>query len=284
MKHKIKRWGKYYKISAVFSLLLFFPFHLAISAPLSVHYLDSTAHELVHVWEKYESIPAGVTLEGEGNGIPLIRNIRYDAGTNSFILNHGLRYPSPVSESELREIAASLAREDKLGFSAERGGIIYGALPHNGLVAESLKKMDLHLGTRASAKKNRQATKEGTAIHFSFGEYRFAASAGRLRLEHSELQIRLFPIMRRTNRQGFFIPDIQALRNNKIEPEYEKNILTMIDDFHRNPADEAVKKVVRYGEVAAFLRTLKSNGENLNNVMQSLDSQLQAALLIARSA
>ncbi len=254
--------------SILFSFFVLIAGFPAAAAPLTAQYVPLDEGQVTGVMTRYGSVPGGVTLEGSGSGIPALHHVRYDPAANVFILNESLRYSSPVGHAELREIAQALEKDNSLGFSLGRHEKIFGALPSGGSVAEALKGLDILLGKAVFQNKPPQlyfdpfssAARKGTAAYFRFGDYTFQRQENELQLLNARLNISLIPLIHHTD--GTVLPDREALRTQNSEPLYESNIRYVLGRFEQF-SQPVLQKTVRCGEAAAFLRTVKSSGQNL---------------------
>jgi hypothetical protein len=255
---------------------MIFPGEVAEAFPVRASYVPSSATEIAALWTHYGSIPGGITLEGKADGLPRIRSLRYDARQNEFFLNGNLRYPCPVSAEKLREIALAIKREDSLGFTFQTKDTVYGALNSRGHIVADLKKADLYLGTRVFNPENVSCPKKATpgirnsprgdSVHFRFGNYRFIQEKGRLCVAGSQVRIALIPILRRTDARGNFLPDFQTIERVPNRMSYASQVRKLTENFSEALNCKAVERTVRYGEVAAFLRALKSQELDLSQL------------------
>ena len=231
---------------------------------------------LAQIWAAYGSFPGGITLEGSALGLPQIETIRYDENRHLFVLNEELQYRSPVGKTALRELAASLLQDDLLGYSAENKGIVYGALLHRGPVAADLQKADYLFGAAVMSDipgylNIRFKDNRGTSIHFRLHDFVFVRKGNRLRLSGSELQVQLIPITGKKSNRGTFLADREALRAGWIPAVYLRKAEKLIADLDWYLRCEDVKRVVRYGEIAAFLRSVKSQGFDLQTLLKGTE-------------
>ena len=114
---------------------------------VSTTYQSITQSAAQAIVGRYQSIPGGVTLEGNSPDLSFIKTVAYVKSANAFILNDDVVYLSSVNPDELSQINSALATDDKMGVSlgGENGAIIYGALPPHGSVALNLKLTDKFL-------------------------------------------------------------------------------------------------------------------------------------------
>lgn len=241
-------------------------------------YTPADSKDLQRVWRTYGSIPGGIALEGPAAGFPDVRQTAYDSSQNMFILNDGTRYRVPVSRGELRELAEAIKKEDVLGFSFQRDGKVYGALAPKGTVAETLKLADADLARKIFGPSPAPGQGKGTSVFFRFQNYRFAETGGYLKPEGAEIKISLIPVLRRTDEKGNYLPDFETLKSGNVPPGYRARAQEMVRYLKDDPEDlKFVRKIVRYGEVAAFLRTLKSQRTNLDDLLSSIQSSREVA-------
>lgn len=225
----------------------------SITQPL---YTPADAKEVRQVLDTYGAIPGGITLEGTAAGFPAVQNAVYDRSQNTFILNEQIRYMPPVSPAELQEIALAVQKEDRLGFGFQREAKVYGALEPAGLVARTLQSADMALGRRILGLPAPEKEK-GTSVLFRLENYRFSVVSGFLRPESSDINIMLVPVLSGTDANGNFLPDFEALKSGMFAVDYLGRAQGLVEYIKTRNEFGSVAKAVRYGEVAAFLRSLK---------------------------
>ncbi len=241
-----------------------------------VSYSTANPQEIERMWSYYGAVPGGITLEGTAHGFPDVRQATYNPAENAFILNKGLRYASPVSRAELREIVEALEKEGRLGVGFQQHARIYGALRPGGEVAEALKAADLVLGRKILGLPS-PFKEKGTGVYFRLDEFRFAENAGELKPESSAVRIMLVPLLRETDENGNFLPDYETL-NSGLEQEKLLRARELARQLEEDPG--IMEKIIRYGEVAAFLRALKAQNMDFN----TLTNRIKGRQIIAASA
>ena len=187
---------------------------------MSTTYQSITQSAAQAIVGRYQSIPGGVTLEGNSPDLSFIKTVAYVKSANAFILNDDVVYLSSVNPDELSQINSALATDDKMGVSlgGENGAIIYGALPPHGSVALNLKLTDKFLGAVAFGNpivlwgyKSAPGYREGSAfsnlaVYFNFHDFRFSEeSSGELKtVAHCARHNPCSTIVKQSKKRRFF--------------------------------------------------------------------------------
>ncbi len=227
----------------------------------------------------YGSLPKGVLLEGVAEGFESLRTLAYDRSKNCLIVNGRARYPLPVTRARFREIVLALQRDDRLGVSIVLGerDIVYGALEKASSIARHMRQTDLFLiavvfgwierlgGTSLPAAYTPRQAEGGrpTVCYHTFTDYRFRKLGDTYRLANVDLRTTLVPMGAGRAADGGYVPDWEALRQNRFDPTYRANadhVQQYEDAYLRLPA---VRQTARCGEAAAVIRYLKRSGVNL---------------------
>lgn len=255
------------------------------SFKMAALYDRATIENVSRILKKYKSIPGGVTLEGTGKGLPMIQELRYNAETNSFLINNQLSFANPVSRLEMREIIDALQANDLIGVSLGTKSIVYGALEDGSLPCVYLKLADHFLGAIVFANHRwilHQAFPEGYrpqpnlvtghfyTVYFNFSDFEFKTNGNMLEPASSRLSITLVPLTAQSDGMGGYLPDFTKIKEGVFPREYEDNILHIAENSTHYQADKRVHRVNQYGLAVAFVRSLKESGVSLEDLAGKL--------------
>lgn len=267
---------------------LFNPTNLPVGmGPLHIYasYERATVENVKQIVGKYKSVPGGITLEGAGAGLPDIQQIQYDAGTNSFLINGGIKYENPVSRFEMKSLLKALSQDDLMGVSLGDEDIIYGSLPQGSLPSIYMKLLDHFLGCVVFANnrwlythafpenyrpKQNFSAGDYYAVYFNFKDYQFSLENNQIKALNSRLAITLIPLTNQKDDKGGYIPDYMRIAAGMIPSEYEDNIHHVVKNMNYYQNEMRLQKVDAYGQAAAFVRALKEQGQSLNSLAESL--------------
>jgi hypothetical protein len=229
---------------------------------------------------QYKSIPGGVTLEGGSADLSFIKSVKYLPEANAFVLNDDIVYLNPVAASEFSEIHRALATDDRMGVSLTSGlAIVYGSLSSRSDVATNLELADRFLGDIAFGARRitsgyvfapgyegKSATANGNlAVYFNIHDFHFLESAdGRLSRSGTSLDTTLVPLAAAAGSDGGHLPDADRIKKGDIPPEYVANLRHLQANIGYYARERIIRTAIAYGEAASFVRSLKSNGVNLD--------------------
>lgn len=248
-------------------------------------YERATVENVKNIVSKYKSVPGGITLEGVGAGLPNIRQIRYDSATNSFLINEAVKYENPVSRFEMKSLLKALSQDDLMGVSLGDEDIIYGSLSEGSLPSIYMKLLDHFLGCVVFANnswlythafpgnyrpKQNFSASDYYAVYFNFKDYQFSVENGQIKSANSRLSITLIPLTNQKDGKGGYIPDYTRIAMGLIPGEYEDNIHHIVTNMNYYQDEMRLQKVDAYGQAAAFVRSLKEQGQSLDSLADSL--------------
>lgn len=232
------------------------------------------------IFARYQSVPGGITLEGDSSDLAFVKSAVYVARDNAIILNDDVVYRSPVSSEEFSEIYSALAKDDKLGVTiGKEQHIVFGGLPRHGTVARKLKVADRFLGaiamnngdaylpgyTFAPGYQNKFGGYSRVMGYFNFHDYRFAQSAtGELKRSNLDVSMTFIPLAAEKNAIGGNRPDLERISHNDVPADYVASMKHLQDNFGYYAREKIIRTVIAYGEVAAFLRSMKGKGITLD--------------------
>ena len=227
------------------------------------------------VMAKYKSIPGGVTLEGGTSDLAFVTSVRFMPQANAFILNDDVVYLNPISVEEFSQINDGLAKDDKLGVSLGQDGLVYGALVPDGSVAWKLKIADQFLGSIAYARRQYIADykmapgydwtyeAENCAAYFNIYDVRFTGEASR-EINRSAIKMSLTVIPLLPSTGGIPPqPDFQRIALGNVAPKTAARLQHLANNFAYYGRERIIRRMLSYGEAAAFIRAMTANGIRL---------------------
>jgi hypothetical protein len=252
------------------------------------------------VFKHYRSIPGGVVLEGKGSGIGSVKSVRYEHATHSFVLDKGrATYVSPLPPGKTALLARALAGSDKIGVSlGETAHIVFGKLPRNSDVAVDLMMVDNFLGDMVLPPQAwttgykfangfaplSEGTADNAAVFFRFKDFAFALKEGRLELAGAHFDASVVPTLNEQAPDGGYLPDFKAIATPAKFAHYETGARHVADNIGYYLGEELVRRTLAYGEVAAFLRSLKASGVDLRALARKIEASADQATLRPASA
>ena len=254
------------------------------------------AHALV---TRYNCIPGGLVMEGEGTGIGAVKSVRYEPASNSFVLDNGTTYKSPVPARERRALGRAIAGDDRVGVSLnEERHIVFGKLPTNSGPASDLKSVDNFLGDMVLPPQEwtvgykfangfqplKDPGKGGAAVFFSFTDFEFAAKEGKLTLAGAQFDARIIPVLKEQTSEGGYLPDYDKIAAATGFEPFEAGAQHVADNIGYYLTEDIVRRTMAYGEVAAFFRSLKASGIKLEPLSRKIDASLDKTGSTARTA
>jgi len=233
---------------------------------------ETMAREIV---ARYGSVPGGLLLEGESAELASVRNVRYLAKANVFILNDSIIYPNPVQQNEFTEISRAISQDDRLGISLgfPEKRMVFGKLPADGRIAMNLFVADGFLGDIVYGYKRftsgyvhapgYDSSKKPETISFYLKVlgYRFARNdAGVIVRVDTNIQTTLVPITSALAANGGPLPDFDRIRTGEIFGSNLDRLRHLNENFAYYARERILRLVLGYGEAAAFVRALKNKG------------------------
>jgi hypothetical protein len=225
-------------------------------------------------------------LEGVATGLSDIDEIAYDRKFNAFVLDGHAAYFIAIPPKTVAELCRALAENDLVGVSLGRKHLVYGAVPKNSEMAFDLKLADHFLGEIVFAQNNwtrgyqfaegftpkkSEDDFQPLAVFFRFNGIRLQVESEEVLLKESNFDVRLVPLTASSSPDGNLVADEEAVRERRIPPEFEFNASHLAGHMDRYRREQIVRRAFAYAEVAAFLRWLKGQGADL----QELASQIE---------
>jgi hypothetical protein len=255
------------------------------------------AHKIVR---HYRSIPGGLVLEGNGIGIDRVKNVSYEPASNTFVLDDNRAvYSSPVSAQNAALLARAIARDDRIGVSLnDERHIVFGKLPASADLAADLKSVDNFLGDMVLPPQEwtvgykfangfepmKDPGKGGAAVFFRFRDFEFAVKEGKLTPTGAEFDARIVPILKQQTSIGGYLPDYQAIDAASGYEPYEAGARHVAENIGYYLSEDIVHRAMAYGEAAAFFRSLKASGINLDKLSRKIDASIEKAASPSRTA
>ena len=254
------------------------------------------AHKLVR---HYRSIPGGLVMEGEGTGIGAVKSVRYQPASNTFVLDNGTTYASPVPARSAALLARAIAGDDRLGVSLnDERHIVFGKVPVDSSLASDLKSVDNFFGDMVLPPQEwtfgykfangfqpmKDPGKGGAAVFFSFKDFEFATKEGKLTLTGAQFDARIVPVLKEQTSEGGYLPDYDKIAAATGFEPFEAGAQHVADNIDYYLKEDIVRRAMAYGEVAAFFRSLKASGVKLEALSRKIDASLDKTASSVRTA
>jgi hypothetical protein len=248
-------------------------------------YAPPTRENALQQIKNYGTIPGGVLLEGAIAGLPPITAARFVLAANEILLNGRIRYTLPVPKSEVADIFAAVARDDRIGVSLP--GVftvslneIYGALPAASWVARDLTLADAFfgsivfrdnqgwLGSYQLAPGHVREENPTVSVSVNFTIYGFEAEIreNRLLVPRSRFTVTFVPHETGPNGEAVPLASPEKAMSAKLAAAGQ-HVADNIAYYRREPI---VDLAFQYGEVAALARKLREGGANLAEIAASI--------------
>lgn len=235
---------------------------------------------------------AGIVLEDAAEGLGPIKTAVYkkvEGKGQTFrmiLLDDRIAYFPPIPMHLVCVLCRSLAKDDRAGVSLGAVEIVYGAVPKDSQIATDLKLADKFLADIVFARNDWSAGYKlaggyvprpdpapgDLAVFMKLKGVRFNIDDDQLVLSGERFEDTLVPLVKEKTKEGGNLPDFGAIRAGKLSPQFAANATHVADNFDYYRKEPVIKQVYRYGEVAAFLRTLKENHVDLRRLADSIDA------------
>jgi hypothetical protein len=216
-------------------------------------------------------------LEGEGQDLSFVTKVVYVESSNAFILNDDIVYLNPVSRDDLKELNEALNKDDRLGVSI--GGdqsTVFGAIAPFGSIARKLRVADRFLvaiavnnleyipGYKYASGYRPKAGQGRIVVFFRLHDFRYTQSSeGELKRSNVKISSTIVPLSMEKKGQGF-LPDSDRISRGEIDGGYVQNLKHLDDNIDYYAQEKAVRIALAYGEVAAFIRSMRAKGLKLD--------------------
>ena len=254
------------------------------------------AHKLLR---HYGSIPGGLVLEGTATGIDGVKSVRYEPASNTFMLDEGRTYASPVSAQSAALLARAIARDDRIGVSLnEEKHIVFGKVPASSELAADLKSVDNFLGDMVLPPQEwtvgykfangfepmREPGIGNAAVFFRFDGFEFALKEGKLALTGAAFDARIVPVLKKQMSNGGYLPDYEKISAATGYAPYEAGARHVAENISYYLGEDIVRRTMAYGEVAALFRNLKASGINLEKLGRQIEASIDKPAAPSRTA
>lgn len=250
------------------------------------NYQDTTVVDAHSFVGTYGGIPGGgVVLEGVADGLDSIEEIGYHHKFNAFVLDGRAVYFLPIPPPAVAILCRAIARKDQVGVSLGKTQLVYG-IPKSSRVASDLKLADHFLGDIVFATNDwsrgyhfaddfTPSTGKWSpiAVFFRFGDFKFGIQQQEVVLTRANLRVTLVPLSNETAADGNLLPDEDAIRRGDVSSQLKSNAQHIADNIAYYRREQIINRAFAYGEVAAFLRWLKSEGTDLQELAAQIDGQ-----------
>jgi len=259
------------------------------TTPLFQHYGTTSVENARYLVRQLGSVPGGVLLEGSAIGLGSIESLTYDAKFNAFVLDNRGVYFVKVPPHSIAVLCRAIAQDDRVGVSLVGARhIVYGAVPKASDVAGELMLADRFLGDLAFGArdwasgykfalnyepKQSQSSFSGTAL-FYFSGFEFGIVGNEIRVTSERFNDTLIPIIARRAEDGGALPDEMAIENGTLPVEYVMNLQHLASNISYYRRERIIDDTFSYGELAAFIRGLKTEGVNLIELADAIDGEL----------
>lgn len=233
------------------------------------------------IMSKYKTIPGGIMLEGGAANLGAVRTAKYSATLNTLVLNDTILYPVPIPHEEFRDIVTAVAKDDRVGVSLLRSGIVMGKLPTASPVVANMYLADRFLGALsmggislgfvrgyqfAPGYRGTERLAIGTplTVTFTVSECRFDVDdLGRLYRSDIRLASTLIPTILSPTESR---PDYARIERGDVPQEFVANLQHIAENFPYYANERIVRTTFAYAEVAALARGLRNNGVKLEKL------------------
>jgi hypothetical protein len=250
-------------------------------------YKPPTVKEAQQTTNDYGSIPGGIVLEGVASGLGEIDGLRYDSRFNAFILNDRSVYFVKVPPKTVALMCRAIAQDEKerVGVSLGQVDLVYGKVPTDSDLAWDLKIADHFLGDIVFAQNDwtrgyrfadgftPEPPKEESyrvAVFFKFNGFQFQTRQEEILLTRANFDAQILPLSESLSPEGGHLPDVDAISQGRIPQQFELNARHVAEHIAYYRRERIVDKVFVYGEVAAFIRSLKQAGFDLEALADNI--------------
>jgi hypothetical protein len=232
--------------------------------------------------DKYGGQPGGgVVLEDTATGLASISELGYDRQFNALVFDGRAVYFIRIPPGIFAELCRALARDDRVGVSLGQRRLVYGAVPRSSDLALDLTLADRFLGDIVFARDDWAAgyrfaggyapraqtgPVSDIAVFFRFRGYGFELRGNEVVPTRGRVDVSLVPLSRQTAADGNLMPDFDAIDAGNLPAQYEANARHLADNMPHYRREQIVQRTFVYGEVAALLRRLRSEGVDLEEL------------------
>ena len=245
-----------------------------------------TAADATRFVSTFGSVPTGMVLEGTASDIGAIDDVQYDAILNALVLNNQTVYFSPVAPQSFASLCRAIDQDDRIGVALGAVEITYGKLQQDSQVAVDLKLADNFLGNITFAQSywlpqnypladgyqmQFDPSPSATAVTFEFKDFRFETAQHVVQGSGTNFEVRLIPTSDQPAPDGGALPNYNAIAQGTTSPQFENNARNVAQNINYYRREPFVDNAFRYGEAAAFIRTLKEEGVDLEQLAEIIE-------------
>jgi hypothetical protein len=258
------------------------------STPVQVNttYKPTTREDTSGLASRYGSQPGGVVLEGQADVGP-IDNIVYDSRFNALMVDDRGVYFLKIAPGSTAELCRAIAQQDQIGVSVGRMHISYGSLPKTTRVAHDLMLADSFLGDIAFGWKKWTAgyiyangyepqQPRGSfraAVFFRFSGFQFQLEQQQYTVSKEKFTDQYVPLSNQVAPDGGGVADDAAVDAGNVPSEFENNLRHIAKNIDYYRREVLIDQTFSYGETAAFLRGLKAQGVDLDELADAVVGQ-----------
>lgn len=258
------------------------------STPVQVGatYKPTTHEDTVGLRTTYGSQPGGVVLEGQADLGP-IDSIVYDSRFNALVVDDRGVYFLKIAPGSTAELCRAIAQQDQIGVSVGKVHISYGSLPKTTRVALDLMLADNFLGDIAFGMKKWTAGYRyangyelqqyhgafRAAVFFRFSGFQFHVEQQEFTVSQENFTDQYVPLSSEAAPDGGGVADDAAVEAGNVPSEFENNLRHIADNIEYYRHEALIGQTFSYGETAAFLRGLKAQGVDLDDLADAVDGQ-----------
>lgn len=249
----------------------------------------------------YISVPKGVVLEGEIAGFGPLKTVTFEAASNLFHINEKEIYANPVSREEMACILRAIQTDTRLGVSIVLNErlITYGGITPKHSIARHLYSTDMFLisvvfgwqknltGTSLPGdfKPELPASRRHQTVCFAtFDNYCVQKQSGEYIRKACRLDLTLVPMAKERAADGGYLPDLEAAARNEYEPTDRRNRTHVLKHMKEYLQIPVVSRAAAIGEAAAFARSLRRAGIDMNALRMTLQTSHTLHAMNTRSA
>lgn len=254
--------------------------------PVDTTYKPTTHEDTVDIAKKYVSQPGGVVLEGQADLGP-IDNIVYDSRFNALVVDDRGVYFLKIAPDSTAELCRAIAQQDQIGVSLGAVHISYGSLPKTTRVAHDLMLADHFLGDIAFGWKKWTAGYKyangyepqqfhgsvRAAVFFRFSGFKFQVEQQQYTVSKEKFTDQYVPLSNQVAPDGGAVADDAAVDAGNVPSEYENNLVHIAKNIDYYRHEVLIDQTFSYGETAAFLRGLKAQGVDLDELADAVVGQ-----------
>jgi hypothetical protein len=235
---------------------------------------------------RFDEIPKGVVLEGDGMGIEELTSLTYDKEKNEFTINEKMKYKNPVDRKEFAQLLKALKEDDRIGVTLLEGQIkTYGKLGSSSAIIGALTETDKILGgliygidhllegikLPGGYKPKKAGERKIPVVAFStFNRYVFEKRSDTYVRAGVSIDVTLIPLSDKKSDSGGHMPDEAKMKEYTMEDSDRSNL----DHLHAFQGEylkmPSFAKAADAGEAAAFARHVRDSKIDLEVFIKTM--------------